>query len=53
MEPERRFLATEAPTATGRTISGYASRFNSRSENLGTPDRAFHEIIPQPSHRKA
>lgn len=45
MTPERRFLAAEAPTATGRTVSGYASRFNSRSENLGSPDRPIYEII--------
>lgn len=45
MTPERRFLPAEAPQATGRTVSGYAARFNSRSENLGIPDRPFHEII--------
>jgi uncharacterized protein len=44
-QPERRFLSAEAPTATGRTISGYASRFNSRSENLGSKERPLFEII--------
>jgi HK97 family phage prohead protease len=43
--PERRFLAAESPTASGRTISGWASRFNSRSENLGSKERPVFEII--------
>lgn len=45
MTPERRFLPAEPPKATGRTISGIAARFNSRSENLGTPSDPFYEII--------
>ena len=42
---ERRFLPTEPPKATGRTVTGLAARFNSRSENLGSPERPFHEVI--------
>ena len=44
-EPERRLLRTDPPKATGRQISGIAARFNTRSENLGTAARPFHEII--------
>lgn len=43
-QPERRFL-TATPAVTGRTIFGYAARFNSRSENLGTTDQPIFEII--------
>lgn len=44
-QPERRLLLTDQPKATGRRISGIAARFNSRSENLGHPDRPLYEII--------
>lgn len=43
---ERRAVGT-APKATGRTISGFALKFNSRSENLGTPAAPwFEELAP-------
>lgn len=44
-EPERRFMAASAPTATGRKISGYAAKFNTRSQNLGSAESPFFEII--------
>jgi len=45
MDPERRFLPTEAPKVAGRTVSGVAARFNSRSENLGTEEHPVYEVI--------
>jgi len=43
--PERRFTTAAAPTATGRSVYGYAAKFNSRSANLGTTDAPWFEII--------
>lgn len=43
---ERRALGT-APSAKGRTISGFAAKFNSRSENLGSAREPwFEELAP-------
>jgi HK97 family phage prohead protease len=42
---ERRFLPSAPPVVKGRTVSGVAAKFNSRSENLGTADRPVFEII--------
>ncbi|MEO5915334.1 MAG: HK97 family phage prohead protease [Luteolibacter sp.] len=42
---ERRFLPAAAPEATGRTVSGTALLFETRSENLGTRDRPWFEVI--------
>jgi uncharacterized protein len=47
--PEKRSLEAQAPSITGKTIYGYASRFGVRSENLGTPDRPVYEIIEKTS----
>ena len=42
---ERRFLPSAPPVVKGRTVSGVAAKFNSRSENFGTADRPVFEII--------
>ena len=45
MSAEKRNSTSSAPSITGKTIYGYASKFGVRSEQLGTPDRPFYEII--------
>lgn len=42
---ERRDIAGAVPTATGRSVSGYAALFHVRSSNLGSPSAPLFEII--------
>lgn len=44
-QPERRDLRGSAPAVTGRAVSGYAAKFNTRSENLGTSAEPWYEEI--------
>jgi len=44
MTQEKRNL-NSAPSITGKRIYGYASKFNVRSENFGTPENPIYEII--------
>jgi uncharacterized protein len=44
-QPERRFLPAAPPAVKGRTVTGVAARFNSRSENLGSADSPLFEVI--------
>ena len=38
-------MQSAAPKLTGRTVSGYAAKFDSRSENLGTVAAPWYEVI--------
>ena len=45
MQNQKEQRSTAAPTIAGRTITGIAARFNSRSQNLGTPSAPWYEEI--------
>ncbi len=45
MDAEKRFMIAEPAKATGRTVTGYASLFNVRSQNFGTEAAPIFEII--------
>lgn len=42
---EHRSILGTSPSAKGRTVFGYAARFNSRSQNLGTAESPWFEVI--------
>ncbi len=42
---ERRFIPAAAPEATGRSVSGFALLFETRSQNLGTKENPWFEVI--------
>jgi HK97 family phage prohead protease len=42
---ETRAILGTSPSATGRTVTGYAATFGKRSQNLGTKENPWHEIL--------
>jgi HK97 family phage prohead protease len=45
MKQEHRSILGTSPSAKGRTIFGYAAKFNTRSQNLGTKESPWFETI--------
>ncbi len=43
---EKRYFTATVPTASGRKVTGYAARFNTRSRNLGGAAPWFEIILP-------